>query len=261
MSGNELLISLIISLIISAAVLLTHSLTSGGTFLAFLLMNGISYCIGLKYSLYLIFAFFLIAVADKIADMISGKVKENKKPRNIIQVACNGLIAGIMAVIACLTDKHVFIVSFMSVISESLCDSLASDLGVLSHSDPVDILTFKTVDRGLSGGISVLGTLSAAAGGIITAVFCILIKGSALTGSLVIFLSSFLGVLFDSVLGSSLQPKYRCRICGKMTDSAVHCGEASEYIKGYGFFSNNMVNFSSNIFTSLISIVLYMLLI
>jgi uncharacterized membrane protein len=52
--------------------------------------------------------------------------------------------------------------------TEALADSVASDVGVLSKKDPISLCRFRPVPRGLSGGVSLLGTAASFA----ATVFC-----------------------------------------------------------------------------------------
>ena len=53
-------------------------------------------------------------------------------------------------------------------------------------------------------------------------------------------------MLIDSILGDTLQKKYRCKKCGKIGDKPVCCNEQAERIENK-FLSNSQVNFFSEL--------------
>ncbi|CDN45071.1 DUF92 domain-containing protein, partial [Paenibacillus sp. P22] len=55
------------------------------------------------------------------------------------------------------------------------------------------------------------------------------------------------GAFADSWLGATVQAMYRCRVCGSETERAVHCGSASERIRGFGWMTNDAVNLLSSL--------------
>lgn len=108
-------------------------------------------------------------------------------------------------------------VSIMSSFACVNADTWASELGILSKSDPVLITTLKKVPRGTNGGISNWGLFVSFAGGVFIGLFYYI--GSLLFIDRDIFLDSppqypiiilsglagFLGSLIDSLLGATLQ--------------------------------------------------------
>jgi hypothetical protein len=64
----------------------------------------------------------------------------------------------------------------------------------------------------------------------------------------------------DSLLGSAVQAKYRCRVCGALTEKKNHCGEAGVMEKGWRFIDNDGVNFLNNLSGALIALALYALI-
>lgn len=63
---------------------------------------------------------------------------------------------------------------------------------------------------------------------------------------IIIILSGFLGSLIDSILGASIQVKYKCEKCKKITERKEHCGKETNYYKGIKWIDNNLVNLLSN---------------
>ena len=61
----------------------------------------------------------------------------------------------------------------------------------------------------------------------------------------------------DSALGSAVQAKYRCPVCGALTEKKVHCGEKGSLEKGLRIVDNDMVNFLNNLSGAVLALVLY----
>ena len=71
---------------------------------------------------------------------------------------------------------------------------------------------------------------------------------------------AFVGVMFDSLLGSLMQVKYRCMLCSKITERRTHCDLPTEQVGGVYFIDNDVVNFSSGFFTAALAIALGLLI-
>ena len=71
---------------------------------------------------------------------------------------------------------------------------------------------------------------------------------------------AFIGAIFDSMLGSLLQIKYKCRLCGEITEREVHCGKRTERLSGFYFFDNDVVNLFSGAFAAILVAVIYTLI-
>ena len=148
---------------------------------------------------------------------------------------------------------------YAAALTECLADSLASDVGVLSKKDPVDICRMKRIKRGLSGGVSLLGTLSALAGCVWMFLISWIFFGLSLDLFIVIIVIPMVGILIDSILGSLVQAKYECAVCGKSTEKTFHCGEKANHVGGIKLINNDAVNIISNFVTAILAAV-YVLL-
>jgi len=143
--------------------------------------------------------------------------------------------------------------------AESLADSLASDIGVLSKKSPINILTLKKSEPGLSGNISALGLASSFFGSLIIAIIFSIFNFQ--TSSLIIItLSGFLGAIFDSILGATIQVKYKCQKCSKIVEKKIHCEKETIYYKGIKIINNDTVNLISNVFAAIIATTIYLII-
>ena len=136
-------------------------------------------------------------------------------------------------------------------------DSVSSDVGTLSTKKPYDIFRRRYVETGLSGGMSLLGTLSALVFSVIIGLYAAWAPGLsweyALTAGAFVFLQS----IADSALGSLVQVKYRCRVCGAVTEKKRHCDTETEYHSGVKWINNNAVNLISSVIITALAAVFY----
>lgn len=140
-------------------------------------------------------------------------------------------------------------------------DTWASELGILSKSDPTLITTFKKVPRGTNGGVSSWGLFVSFAGGIFIGIFhylstVLFVDSESLENSPVqfplIFLGGFAG-LFGSIVDSYLGATFQ--FSGQTKDGFIveDPNEAVKKISGsFKILNNHSVNFVSCLITALI---------
>lgn len=207
-------------------------------------------------SLYL---FFLIsaAVIGKLSKRIRGLDRIHKKGgrRDAVQVLANGGAALAAMLIHAFDSNPVYLAVFTACLAEACSDTWASEIGVLSKSEPVSILTFTKVPKGLSGGVSLLGTCSAMLSSILYGIFAFsCYDGINLSLVMVVIFSSFAGVMTDSVLGATLQAHFYDEKEDIITEhSRDREGNALKLVRGLRFMDNDMVNLTSNIITFLLA--------
>ena len=153
------------------------------------------------------------------------------------------------------TQNHVLIVAYVAVLAEAFADSAASSFGVFSKKT-FDLFKWKYSECGLSGGMSLVGTLAAFVATFVAS--AIALAFGVIDWKLMILaaLVAFLGVIFDSFLGSVLQVKYKCCVCGQLTEREEHCKKRTVKHSGFEFFDNDVVNLFSGIFAAVLSVVL-----
>ena len=157
----NLMISIILSLLLGLIAYIKRALTIPALLLAVSFSIIISYFGGLT-SFIILVVVFLGSIITKIF-----KKEKKKQSKNIIQIICNVGIPTLSIIIYGLTKNNIYLLIYASVMSESLADTLASDIGKLSKKEPVNILTWKRSKKGLSGNISMLGLFSSLIGAIL----------------------------------------------------------------------------------------------
>lgn len=208
---------------------------------------------------FLLIVYFSIAGLDLIlkkkTSNIFGSINKKSGARDHIQVAANGVAALLCLILFGITKLHVFIIGYAVALTESFADSVASDVGVLSKTDPISICRFKRIPRGLSGGVSLLGTVSS----LVAVIFCALLYYMFfrnIAEAAIVATFAFIGCIIDSILGDLLQEKFLCTRCGTITERAMHCEIRTGFHSGVKGIDNCAVNFISNIASTLICLLI-----
>ncbi len=187
--------------------------------------------------------------------------EEEKNGKSILQLAANLLVPLFLSVLYYYVHNKAIIVGALAAFASAISDSMASDIGVLQKSKPLDICTFKRVDAGVSGGISLLGTSMAVLTALVYSFICYTLIKLSLAATIIVGVSTLLGVMIDSMLGSLAQGKYKCEICGKQVEKPMCCHSDARLIHGLRFIDNNTVNIISNSGAAVIGIVTALILI
>ncbi len=200
--------------------------------------------------------------------------------RDLGQVLANGGWGALLALASSLFTSPVWLIAFCGSVATVTADTWATELGVLCRTLPRSIVTGKTVPTGTSGGVTPLGTLVALGGGIFigllefalgmldrwtpVSLFPALraaVPPNWLVLVTITVLSGWIGSLFDSFLGATVQATYYCDFDMKETESAFHrCGRATRLIRGWRWLDNDWVNFISSAFGSALAVGLYAIL-
>jgi len=145
---------------------------------------------------------------------------------------------------------------YLGAIGTAFADTLATEIGLLYPRDPRLITNFRRVKRGTPGAVSPYGYLGGTAAALITCGLAYAFKFQNQLLLLITFASSIIGMTVDSALGATIQAKYRCNVCGKLTESSHHCGKAAEKIAGIRMIDTHAVNLISTTIGALTAIAL-----
>jgi uncharacterized protein (TIGR00297 family) len=184
--------------------------------------------------------------------------QENKGARGWRNVIANGGIAILSSLGFGFTNLMIFEMMFLGAVSTAAADTLATELGLLSTSEPRLITALsQRVRRGVSGGVTILGESATLLGSFSIAIVASIIGFSGLPPMqlwIISLISGFLGSIFDSLIGATLQSRYECSICSEETENRIHCNCPTRLKRGYAFIDNNLVNLSSTAVGALIAI-------
>lgn len=255
-------LSLALSILYLSFAGITKSLTFSASFVSFIYVVGTATFGGLE-AVVMVFALYIIAaivsaISTKKFNQITKEVKA-KTIRKSKQIFANSSVAFVLTIIYFITKETIFLFASFAVLAEEFADSLASDIGRLSKQHPIDILKFKKVKPGISGGISLLGVISALIASFVATSIPFAFFITEWKALLVVLGVSFVGMFIDSILGSSFQVLYRCPVCGEQTEKPIHCNVTAEQIKGCKVIDNSMVNLLTGVLTGGLAIVFLML--
>lgn len=167
------------------------------------------------------------------------------------QVICNSLPALLLLCLFYFSKQEKYFFMYACLLASSLADSMASAFGNQYAKKIYSVFTLCEMERGVSGGISVIGTvagiLTAFIMGIIYVICCpqTLWRKNILNAARLAFWGT-LGMMIDSMLGISLQKKYKCLVCKKIVEVKQHCGKKTFPLHKFQLLNNNAVNLISN---------------
>ena len=241
------IVSIIATPIIIAFAIGRRALTRGGVAIAILVDVAITVSLG-NFGFTVLAAFFILSVViDKIKKLAKGHGEEEKGDcRDAIQVLANGLIPAVLALLCIATGRKIFAVAFVASLSEAFADTAASGLGAFAKKT-FDPFRMKRIDSGLSGGMSLVGTVASACGALLIGLIPVAFGIFNMRLWLISSGAAFIGTLIDSLLGSLVQVKYRCTECGRITEKHKHCDMPTVRHSGLSFVDNDMVNLAGGI--------------
>lgn len=178
------------------------------------------------------------------------------------QVAANGGPSVLFILLFHFTGHDWWLYSFAAAVAAANSDTWASEIGPLSKKAPLSIRSFRRVEKGTSGAVSLIGTIASFAGAVfISLLFFVFMESFDWTIFIMITAAGFLGNVFDTVAGAYWQAEFRCTVCNSSTESPVHCGTATVKNKGYTWLNNEAVNFLSSLFAGVILFLMLVIII
>jgi uncharacterized protein (TIGR00297 family) len=195
--------------------------------------------IGLITIVYTDIRYFIVLLTFYILGSAITKYKYNLKlergiaeqsggARGFANVFSNSLPALFFAMNYGVFKSEIFVLAFVASISTALGDTMASEVG--KTADRVYLITnFKRVEPGTSGGVSLIGEISALIGCFVVSLIAFALGLIGIEGMITATILGFIGVHVDSVLGATLEKK--------------------------GYINNAGVNFFATLFSGLLALV------
>jgi uncharacterized protein (TIGR00297 family) len=186
-----------------------------------------------------------------------GGAQEKGGARNWPNILANGGLASVFAVGGFFRPSLAFAALFLGSISTAAGDTVATELGLLSESEPRLIINpRKVVAHGTSGGVTFLGFVGAVLACLVIGAMALFLNvaGMSLQVVAACVVGGVAGAVADSLLGASVQRKGYCKICLKQTESINHCGERTATTGGVPFVENNVVNVLATLVGAIIAL-------
>lgn len=261
---NHILLGFSIAFIIVFLSYKVKFLTLSGSVATFFLAGTIFSLGGIKWSVPILTFFILSSILSKLRKKKNAEIElffEKSGVRDYFQVLANGGIGGVLVILNFISSNELFYLIYLSSLAAVCADTWATEIGTWKRTATYNVLNFKPIEQGVSGGVSVIGTAGALLGSLAIC-FSGLLWNSlpVLQYFLLIAFSGLFGSFFDSFLGATVQSQSKCNVCRKITERGIHCGEGTNHHSGLRWINNDMVNFLSSAAGALVIILLIKIL-
>lgn len=275
------ILGVFVSFLIGYPAFRKRSLSKDG-FIAAMIIGPLMFISGWQSAILMIIFFITSSIATKYKYSLKStfNAAERKEGRNWLQAVGAGGVAAVISLIAVVKffDNHAnnvtsiipLFVGMVVALAVSTADTWAVEIGLLSKEEPrLIVKPWVKVPRGLSGGVTLLGEFAAFCGALLIASLATLmyvflnnthyslwkyIHISPLKLFLVVLVFGWIGEKIDSILGATIQVKYWCPKCKKITDKEVHkCGTRTVYYGGIRFIKNEIVNLITTAVTAILA--------
>jgi len=174
--------------------------------------------------------------------------------RDAGQVLANGGVAALIALLfqplghlMSLEMPRYLLLLYLAALATVNADTWSTELGGLSTAAPRLLSNWKQVPAGTSGAITGLGLFAALAGSLVITLSGWLVWRLNAAEFVVVAWAGFLGSLFDSVLGASVQALYRDPLTGQPTEQPRTANVSHALIRGVPWVNNDVVNFLASV--------------
>ena len=235
--------AIVLGAAIAYAAYRAHALSASGA-VAAAIVGAVTFGIASWHGALVLFAFFLPStllsrIGKRKKRALDGVAKGGR--RDAWQVAANG---GIAALALLLSPRYpVAAVAFAGAFAAASADTWGTEIGTLAAQRPRSILTLRPIDTGLSGGITLAGTLATMGGAVVVG------AAAALTGMAAfvpVAIAGIFGAFADSVLGASAQALRYCPSCDRDCETNPHaCGAPTQLRRGAAWMENDAVNLAA----------------
>lgn len=243
------------ALAVAYAAYRARALNASGAVAAFV-VGTLTYGIGGWPATLVLFAFFVpstvlsrIGRARKRALVDIGKAGA----RDAWQVFANGGVAAIALLFTRHADAAAF-AAFAGAFAAASADTWGTEIGTLARGTPRSILSLRPLATGLSGGITLQGTLATFGGAACVA----LVAGAVhLAAVAPIFIAGVAGAFTDSFLGASAQALRHCPTCARDCETNPHvCGTTTVLRRGAAWLGNDAVNLAATLTGAIVAALL-----
>ena len=180
-------------------------------------------------------------------EQLTRNVVEKPGARDLTQVAANGGVFAVCALLSLLAPSPVWMIAGLGSLAAATADTWATEVGTAIGGTPRMIFGFAPVVSGTSGAVTLAGT-AAMTGGAITMGTVGWIAGFDPGQVFAVWSGGVTGALVDTLVGATIQERRWCGTCQCGTEQRVHrCGTLSVPSGGLAFMTNDTVNLTSTL--------------
>lgn len=189
----------------------TYGFIGAVVFGALILFFGLG--MGPYFLILMLYFLALSAVVTSVGKRYKKSINQYERFRTIRNVIANGAWPLVMSIAFYFSVgsgsvlQIAIFVGFVSAVAGVAADKFSSEIGIMDGK-PLQLVSFKRVKKGISGGVTALGLGAGLVGAFLISVTVFLLKSGLISNSslaAVIFACAlaggFLGTIFDSVLG------------------------------------------------------------
>lgn len=243
-SPQQYTVGIGLSLFIAVVSFYARFLTASGAVATFLFASLIFGIGGWRWTVPILTFFVLSSLLSRIGRSRKREfedVFEKSGHRDHGQVAANGGVAGMVALLAFIFPSRDLYPLYLGAVAAVTADTWGTEIGLLARGRTFLITSWEAVAPGTNGGVTIIGLLGGLAGATVIAASASLWGIDWKTGAL-IAAGGFAGSIVDSILGATIQARFQCRVCGKGTERDQHCSQPTKRIGGVGWLRNDAVN-------------------
>lgn len=206
---------------------------------------------------------FFFLTGSALTHVRRGRPRGHGAERSARQVLANGGVAALASALRmAFGPLPAWDALALGSLAAMAADTWATEVGLLSRGPVRQILTWKPLQPGASGGVSLPGTLAGLAGALATA-WVASLAARGLSGLAAVSHApeatakalawpavggaGVVGLLADSLMGAFAQAHYRCQACGELTEAPrAHrracAGGRLVAVRGLSWLDNDAVN-------------------
>ncbi len=261
----QILVGLVLASTAAFAARRLRTLTRGGAYAAAVLGTLVFGLGGWQWAVLLLAFFILSSALSRLFKRAKRRAEQEKyakgSERDEMQVLANGGVAGLFVLLHAAFPQAAWPwAGFAGALAAVNADTWATELGVLNPGLPRLITSLgKPVEKGTSGGISLVGTLASLGGAAIIGLLAASLSAPPSSNLLwIIALAGLAGSLVDSLLGATLQAIYFCPKDQEETEKhPLHtCGTPTVQVRGWSWLDNDWVNIACSVAGALVGLAL-----
>jgi uncharacterized protein (TIGR00297 family) len=245
--ASQMLTALVLAVLIAFISAYVKFLSPSGAAAVFLLATVIFGIGGWKWTVPILTFFIASSLLSKVgkARKSDSEIMFDKTDkRDEGQVAANGGVAGVIMLLwYVFPEQEFWYPCYLGTLAAVTADTWGTEIGTLSKKKPRSVITFKFVEPGTSGGISLIGLASGifGAGMIVLSAWAYNNSSLSFSTAFTVILAGIVGSLIDSVFGAAFQAQYQTE-SGRITEKRIYGGNLTTFVHGVRWIDNDSVN-------------------